>query len=58
MGDEKKEVPEIVEETGLSRQYILAWGSVNNFLGRVNRDENNRSIMLAKNTLRAATKST
>ena len=44
-----KQVPNILENTGISRDYILAFGSVDNYIRRIEKNEELRWIKLAAN---------
>ena len=47
----KKKIPDISQESKVSLDYILSWGSVKNFLDRISNEESNRAIFLAKRSL-------
>ena len=44
-----KQIPNILENTGISRDYILAFGSIDNYIRRIEKKEELRWIRLAEN---------
>ena len=48
----KKEIPRISEKSKVSLDYMLALGSIKNFLDRIENNESNRSIFLATRSLK------
>src|SRR3989344_6090754 len=45
-----RQIPNILENTGISRDYILAFGSVDNYIRRIEKKEELRWRRLAENT--------
>ncbi|MBI2004023.1 hypothetical protein HYS72_01010 [Candidatus Pacearchaeota archaeon] len=45
-----KQIPNILEKTGISRDYILAFGSIDNYIRRIEKKEEFRWIRLAENS--------
>ena len=44
-----RQIPNILENTGISRDYILAFGSIDNYIRRIEKKEGLRWIRLAEN---------
>ena len=44
-----KQIPNILENTGISRDYLIAWGSIDNYIRRIEKKEELRWIKLATN---------